>query len=73
MSIGETIKNLRVQHDMKQWELAHRLSVDLSTVSKWEHDRSTPSIYTLNELCIIFGVKLEEFKIQSEKERINNE
>ena len=63
MTIGQTIRDLRSRKSMKQWELASKLCVDVTTVSKWEHDKSTPTIYTLSEICIIFGVDMDVFAV----------
>ena len=63
MTIGQTIRKLRDSQHMKQWELASKLCVDVTTVSKWEHDKSTPTIYTLSEICIIFDVEMDVFTL----------
>lgn len=41
MTIGENIKKARGR--LKQAELAERLGVDVSTISRWENDRHLPN------------------------------
>jgi transcriptional regulator with XRE-family HTH domain len=44
MTIGHQIKSLRLAHNMTQEELAEKLFVTRNAISKWEHNRGTPSI-----------------------------
>lgn len=50
MTFGEKLKSLRQQNDMTQDELAERLYVTRTAVSKWENDRGFPGIDSLKQI-----------------------
>ena len=50
------IKELRTAHDMKQEDLAERLSVRRQTVSRYEIGQNDLDTETIRRLCEIFGV-----------------
>ena len=60
MTFGEKIKSLREQNGITQEELAQKLYVTRTAVSKWENDKGFPSIDTLKHLAELFGVTLDE-------------
>ena len=60
MTFGEKIKSLREQNGITQDELAERLYVTRTAVSKWENDKGLPSIDTLKRIAELFGVTLDE-------------
>lgn len=60
MTFGEKIKNLREQNGITQEELAQKLYVTRTAVSKWENDKGFPSIDTLKHIAELFGVTLDE-------------
>lgn len=57
---NEKLKELRVQNDMSQDDLAERLHVARQTVSKWEQGINEPDIFTLKQYAEIFNVSLDE-------------
>ncbi len=59
MSVGNNIKNLRLEHHFSQEELASKLYVTRNAISKWENDRSIPSVDNLKEISRIFNVSLD--------------
>ncbi len=59
MTFGEKIKKLRNDNNLTQEQLAEKLFVTRTAVSKWETDRGLPSIDTLQEIAKLFGVSLD--------------
>lgn len=56
---GDKIKNLRKLHNLTQEELARKLEVSLSTVSRWERgDFVIPATKNLIDVCLLFGVSM---------------
>ena len=60
MTFGEKLKSLRQQNNMTQDELAERLYVTRTAVSKWENDRGFPGIDSLKQISALFGVSLDD-------------
>ena len=60
MTFGEKLKNLRGQNGITQDELAEKLYVTRTAVSKWENDRGLPTIDTMKQIAELFGVTLDE-------------
>jgi transcriptional regulator with XRE-family HTH domain len=60
MTFGEKLKRLREGADMTQDELAAKLYVSRTAVSKWETNRSYPSIDSLKAIQQLFGVSMDE-------------
>ncbi len=55
------IQQLRKQKNFTQVELAEKLNISPQAVSKWENGQSEPDFNTLRNLCVIFGVSLNDF------------
>lgn len=70
MTYNEKLKELRVQNNMSQEQLAEQLHVTRQTVSKWEQGINQPDIYTLKQYANIFNVSLDE--IAGDVEHENN-
>jgi transcriptional regulator with XRE-family HTH domain len=60
MEIGEKIKELRKQMDWTQEELAEKLFVSRTAVSKWESGKGTPNIDSLKDISTLFSVSIDE-------------
>ena len=60
MRFGGKLRKLRCEYGMTQEELAQRLFVSRSAVSKWETDAGYPNIESLKHLSHLFGVNLDE-------------
>jgi transcriptional regulator with XRE-family HTH domain len=60
MEIGEKIKELRKQKGWTQEELAEKLFVSRTAVSKWESGKGTPNIDSLKDISAIFAVSIDE-------------
>lgn len=55
-SIGETIAELRKSKGLTQLELAEKLNISDKAVSKWEKDKSNPSLEDIVTLSKLFDV-----------------
>jgi len=62
-TLERTIRELRVQHDWTQVELANRLGVTPSTVYNWERGNWEPRATRLRELASVFGVRMDDIKL----------
>ena len=59
-SLGETIKEYRMQNQMTQEFVAEQLGVSRQAVSKWENGTSDPSTANLLALAKLFGISAAE-------------
>ncbi len=59
-SLGESIKEYRVERKMTQEFLAEHLGVSRQAVSKWENGTADPSTSNLLALAKLFGISAEE-------------
>ena len=66
----DLLYSLRLKARLKQSELAQRIGVPQSFISKIENGQRRIDIIELNKICKIFGITLTEF-IQQFEERIN--
>lgn len=60
ISIAKNIKNRRESLDMSQAELAEKVEVTQSAVSRWEHGESVPLLKYQKKLAILFGCSVDE-------------
>ncbi len=60
MKFSEKLKNLRKQHNLTQGELAKKIFVTRTAISKWETDMGYPSIESLKQLSTLFNVSVDE-------------
>lgn len=58
MKLNERIKELRLEKELSQIELAKVLSVTRSTITKWETGDRTPSLQLLIAMTKIFDCTL---------------
>lgn len=66
-TLGEVIKNQRVEHKMTQEFVAEHLGVSRQAVSKWESGVSDPSTSNLMALAKLFDITPEELLKAVEK------
>ena len=59
MSIGKTIRELRIENKMTQSSLAEVLHLSQDTVSLWELDKSLPDVNSVIVLAKLFGVSTD--------------
>ena len=76
MSIGTTIKQLRIARKLTQEELAVELGITSKAVSQWECERTSPDISQIPALCSFFQISADELlnidlqKFEEEKQSI---
>ena len=50
----------RVNANLTQRQAAERISIDKSTLSKWENGKTSPRADQLEQLCCLYGVSIDE-------------
>mgnify|MGYP000010191026 CR=1 FL=1 len=60
MTFGEKLKKLRTDNNLTQDELAEKIYVTRTAISKWETDKGYPSIDSLKELSSLFKISIDE-------------
>ena len=60
ISIAKNIKNRREAFGLSQAELAEKVEVTQSAVSRWEHGESVPLLKYQKKLAILFGCSVDE-------------
>lgn len=58
--LGEKIRDLRLQKNLSQFELAVKLNRDQQSIQRVEKGRVNPSIYFLVEIAEALKVEVEE-------------
>ncbi len=58
---GEGLRRLRWQFHLTQQELAEKLNVTAQTVSKWENGINQMDIATVQQVCKLFRISVDEF------------
>lgn len=66
---GELIKKLREENKWSQEELANKLFVDRSLVSKWERGKIEVEFKYMSKLSELFNIKIEELIFGEEKNK----
>ena len=57
MTPKKRIRTARVQLDLTQEQLAKRLGIERSTMSKWENDIGKVSFENVQRLCKVLNIK----------------
>ena len=60
MTFGEKLKQLRKDNQMTQDDLAEKIYVTRTAVSKWETDKALPAIDSLKFISDLFHVSIDE-------------
>ena len=60
MTFGEKLKKLRTDNGLTQDELAEKIYVTRTAISKWETDKGYPSIDSLKELSSLFKISIDK-------------
>ncbi len=60
MKFSEKLKKLRAENNMTQDDLADKIFVTRTAVSKWETDNGYPGIESLKLLAKLFGTSVDE-------------
>lgn len=58
VSMGQEIKNARLNKKMSQKDLAEKLYVTPQAVSKWENDKSIPDMMTLKNIETLLNIHI---------------
>lgn len=66
MTFGQKLKKLRIEKGFTQDELAEKLYVTRTAISKWETDRGYPSIESLKSIAVFFSVTVDELLASDE-------
>lgn len=64
---GHALRRLRKAHHITQQELAEKLYVTTSAISKWENGQNYPDIETVCRIANLFGVSVEELMDTNQK------
>ncbi len=70
MEFSERLKRMRTERKITQQELADKLYISRTAVSKWESGRGFPSIESLKAIAVFFSVTLDELLSPGEAVRI---
>lgn len=70
MELGDKIKQLRLQCDFTQEELAVRCELSKGYISQLENDLTSPSISTLNDILMALGSSLKDFFQEEQEETV---
>lgn len=60
IEFNEKLKELRIEKNLTQKQLAEQLYVSRTAISKWESGRGYPGIDSLKEISNFFGVSLDD-------------
>ena len=60
MNIGDKIKQLRIENNLTQPELAEAMGIEQSYLSKLENDKSLPSNDVLNRILDVFEIDVSD-------------
>lgn len=70
VNIGEKLRELRIQRNLTQEELADRCELSKGFISQVERDLASPSIATLTDLLECLGSSLKEFFSEAPAEKV---
>ena len=73
MTFGEKLKKLRTDKSLTQDELAEKLYVTRTAISKWESDRGYPNIDSLKQIAKFFSLTIDELLSSGELLKIAEE
>ena len=61
MKIGEKIKELRIEYNLSQMQLAKQIGVSQKAIDYWERNVNEPKASYIIELVKVFGITFDEF------------
>lgn len=70
MEIGNRLKELRLQKNLTQEELADRAELTKGFISQLERDMTSPSLTTLEDILQCLGTNLSEFFSKPKNEQV---
>lgn len=69
MDFGLRLKALRAEKDLTQAQVAKRVNLTASTISAYENNTKSPTIDTLADLALLYGVT-SDYLLGLEKRRM---
>lgn len=57
--LGDNLRSCRKQLKLSEREVSKMLHVDITTISKYEHNTRTPDIYMMMRFADVYGVSLD--------------
>lgn len=57
--LGDKLRECRKQSNLSELEVSKMLHVDITTISKYEHNARTPDIYMMIRFADVYGVSLD--------------
>lgn len=57
--IGETVKRMRQERKLKQWQLAKLTGYSAATICLWETGKAEPNLAAIRELAKAFSVSAD--------------
>ncbi len=57
--LGDNLRECRKQRNLSEREVSKMLHVDITTISKYEHNTRTPDIYMMMRFADVYGVSLD--------------
>lgn len=61
MDVLERIRNLRLERNWTEYQLAEKSGIPQSTISTWFRKQNLPTISSLEKICYAFNITLSDF------------
>ena len=61
MDVLERIRNLRIDRNWSEYQLAEKSGIPQSTISTWFRKQNLPTISSLEKICYAFDITLSDF------------
>ncbi|AOO74668.1 hypothetical protein LCW_00360 [Latilactobacillus curvatus] len=59
MSVGNALKEARMNVGVTQEQVAQKLFVTRQTVSRWEQDKTLLNVHVLKTLSVLYGIPID--------------
>lgn len=66
MDVLERIRNLRLERNWTEYQLAEKSGIPQSTISTWFRKQNLPTISSLEKICYAFDITLSDFFRENE-------
>jgi len=67
LQLGDNLRILRKERNLSEREVSNMLHVDITTISKYEHNTRTPDIYTMIKFADVYDVSLDKLVGREER------
>jgi len=68
LQLGDNLRILRKERNLSEREVSNMLHVDITTISKYEHNTRTPDIYTMIKFADVYDVSLDKLVGREQRE-----